>query len=111
MSIARSMERRRAPRSAPDAFGLATAGRLKPGTDVKIVDLSAAGALVEGRCRLRPGAAAMLSCSSPEGGHSVACRVVRCQVSSLHGAEGLSYRAALAFDDPLTLVTVSRGAG
>ncbi len=111
LRIAAVGERRRVPRSAPGVFGLSTTGRLRPGAEVTIVDLSAAGALVEGRCRLRPGATLVLSCSSPEGGRSVACRVIRCQVSSLHGAAGLSYRAALAFDDPLTMDTESRDVG
>jgi hypothetical protein len=96
-------DRRSARRFAPAMQGLSDKARLRHGPEVIVVDLSTAGALIEGPCRLRPGAAVStwLELSGQPVVH--ACRVVRCHVSAVHGAEGVSYRAALRFDQPLAL--------
>lgn len=80
-----------------------TAGRVKPGSEVKILNLSRAGALIEGSCRFRPGATVTFSCGIVRGGAAITCRVVRCQVSHVGGPDGLRYQAGLAFEEPLAV--------
>jgi hypothetical protein len=90
-------DRRTARRSTPDSQGFGTEARLGPGSDVRIVNLSATGALVEGRGRLRPGASMELCLSASGVRRPARCAVLRCQVSSLDPATGVRYRAALRF--------------
>jgi hypothetical protein len=91
------VERRRAGRaSGVEAHGIVCA-RVRPGHDASIVDVSAAGALVETRHRLLPGSSIELYLQTPDQRASVRGRVVRCAVSHLHPSS-LSYRGALEFD-------------
>ena len=76
--------------------------RVRPGHDVRVVDISAAGVLLEGGYRLMPGSCVELHLQregrTPE---VVRGRVVRCSVAKL-GASAIAYRGAVAFDRHLS---------
>jgi len=102
-------DRRGAARFAPGARALSTRARLRHGSEVTVVDLSTAGVLIEGRCRLRPGGAVGICLDLADGEGALPCRVVRCHVSATDGQEGVCYRAALVFEEPLALGVWSGG--
>jgi hypothetical protein len=78
-------------------------GRLRLGTndEVRLVDLSKAGARIEARTRLRPGAPVRLT--FPELGQQVATRgrIVWASVFRVTANHGVTYRAAVHFDEPI----------
>ena len=84
-------------RSATDLEWL-HAVRLLGGTgyDVKLVDISEGGALLEVDAPLRPGVLLTLELSGPGVETAVSLEVLRCQISTLHG-ETTTYRGACAF--------------
>lgn len=89
-------ERRRYPRGAPHGNDRA---RLRPGGDVRLLDVSAGGALVEGDSRMAPGASVELRLPPAASAVPVVrARVIRCSVSALIGAESVRYAAALEFN-------------
>ncbi len=89
-------ERRGAARQAADRFGIAAPAVLRPGLTVRVVELSAAGALVESALPVRPDARTELGLDGFDGRrHALRARVVRCWVS---GLEPLTYRCAVRFD-------------
>lgn len=72
---------------------------LRPGHPVSVVNLSAAGALIDGQRPLRPGSRVFLqiTVAGQTGGRSA--HVLRSAVASLEEA-GVQYRSAIAFDNP-----------
>ena len=94
-------DRRMAARFAPRTLDIPARARLRPGAEVTIVNLSWAGVLIDGPCRLQPGAPAGISLDLTGVRGVLACRVVRCHVSHVGGPGGIRYRAGLAFDEPL----------
>jgi hypothetical protein len=76
---------------------------------VRVVNLSATGALVEGSCRLRPGSIVSIAIGGASGEVVTTCRVTRCVVAAIGGASGISYRAGLFFVRPLSIVGGERG--
>jgi hypothetical protein len=80
--------------------------RLRLGTndEVRLVDLSASGARIEARARLRPGAPVRLA--FPELGQDVATRgrIVWASVFRVSANHGVTYRAAIHFDEPIRFV-------
>lgn len=72
---------------------------VRPGQRLVVVDVSASGALVEGRRPLRPGSDIEVQLESDARGGMVAAHVTRCSVAALHGESGITYRAALAFNE------------
>jgi hypothetical protein len=93
MTSYRDRERRQDDR-AP-ARGVSA--RVRGGYQSEVIDLSARGALVEGRQPLRPGSYVDLHLESPARRETMAARVVRCAVSAIDAEAGITYRAALAF--------------
>ena len=90
-------DRRRGRRAGPGEHGLLGA-RVRPGYDVRIVDISSGGVLVEGHHRLMPGATVELQLQR-EGRpvEVVRGQVLRCGVSTLRES-AVSYRGAIAFE-------------
>jgi hypothetical protein len=91
-------ERRSWPRKTSDQCAWLVAARLRPGRDVKLLDLSKGGALVEGAVRLMPGASIVLHLVGVGCHHTIRGTVLRCFVSALDHSSGVRYRAGLAFD-------------
>jgi hypothetical protein len=71
--------------------------RLRTGREVSVIDVSDAGALVEGNIRLLPGTHVDVHVVTRDGRLLVRSRVSRCSVASL-AADAVCYRAALVFD-------------
>ncbi len=97
------VERRSSPRRTPAQCSWLVAARLRPGRHVRIVDLSAGGALLEITARLLPGATVVLHLLGVHGPHTLRGTVLRCCVSALDRATGVRYRAALAFDQAFAM--------
>jgi hypothetical protein len=95
-----SVEDRRAHRRFPGGLlqGL-RAARIKQGPQVRLVDCSAGGALVETDVPLRPDSEAVLEIISDGRRSTVPFRVVRCQASVVESR--LIYWGACAFSQPL----------
>jgi hypothetical protein len=73
--------------------------RVRPGQRLVIIDLSACGALVEAGKPLRPGARVELHLESERWRRLFPALVVRCVVAAINPEAGVTYRAALAFDE------------
>jgi hypothetical protein len=71
--------------------------RMRRGYPLAVIDLSARGALVEGRQPLRPGSYVDVHLESDARRETLAARVVRCAVSAIDAEAGVTYRAALSF--------------
>lgn len=90
------MDRRRAARRIPAAGEPLARVRLRTGRELTVVDVSNAGALVEG-ARLLPGTHVDAHVVTRDGRVLVRSRIVRSYVTELR-ADVVSYRSALAFD-------------
>lgn len=88
-------DRRGEARLAPGALR----ARVRPGHTLAIVDVSAAGALVEAGCQLRPGARIEVHLERDDERRMVRATVSRCSVSAIDARVGILYRAALCFID------------
>ena len=75
--------------------------RLRPGTDVALLNLSAGGALVETTTRLRPGARTVLRLTGVVGSWTVSGLVSRSWVAAVTHEQGVMYRGALVFDEAI----------
>jgi hypothetical protein len=73
---------------------------LRTGREVDVVDLSDTGSLVEGTARLIPGTRVETHIVTRAGRILVRSRVVRASVSRLDEG-GVTYRCALAFEQPV----------
>lgn len=91
----RHLDRRRELRVA----GTGLRARVRPGYRLVIIDVSGSGALVEARRPLRPGAHVDLHLESEVRAGLVAARVVRCAVAAIDSDIGVTYRAALCFNE------------
>ena len=89
-------ERRRARRRGADEHGIATA-RIRPGHDVKLIDLSPGGALVEADRRMLPGSSVELQIQQEDRRATMRGCVLRCSVVRVRPAS-MCYRGAIAFD-------------
>jgi hypothetical protein len=97
VSMSIETERRRGRRlHARDEHGIISA-RVRPGHDVRVIDVSAGGALVETTHRLLPGAAIDLHLATSESNVAVRGRVLRCAVARLHPTM-VAYRGAIGFE-------------
>jgi hypothetical protein len=72
---------------------------LRPGCAVRVVDLSAGGALVQAAQPLRPGARVHLQLVTATGAFGLVATVLRCAVWTLHAELGATYRGALQFEE------------
>ncbi|MGH9309401.1 MAG: DUF6982 domain-containing protein [Vicinamibacterales bacterium] len=75
--------------------------RLKFGPSVRLIDLSAGGALIESKAPLRPGSTTALTITGRGLVETASLRVLRCEVAKIDG--GLIYRGACVFDRALDL--------
>jgi hypothetical protein len=91
-------ERRRASRVVFRDGHLPPAARVRPGSEVIVVDLSSTGALLEGHSRLRPGGRCELTLALASGDITVRARVARCFVARLERGAAVRYRTAVAFE-------------
>jgi hypothetical protein len=71
--------------------------RVRAGRELLVLDLSSAGALVQGEARLLPGTHVDVHVMTVEGRALVRSRVTRAWVSHL-SADRVEYRSAIAFD-------------
>ena len=94
---ARSDRRQHLRRSAEDLEWLRSVRLIGgAGYDVKLVDLSEGGALLEVNAPLRPGVALTLELSGPGVETAVPIEVLRCYIANLRGQHA-TYRGACAF--------------
>lgn len=75
--------------------------RIKYGADVRVVDISAGGMLVEAETELRPDATVVFEVSRPDSTLLVPARVLRCQRITVAGMS--RFQAACAFKRPLSM--------
>lgn len=75
--------------------------RLKYGPDVRVIDISAGGILVETEGQLRPDANIVFELSGPMNSILVPSKVLRCRVASF--ADVMRYQGACAFKRPLEI--------
>ncbi len=95
-----SAERRRDDRLSPDQTGWADNARLRPGVDVRVVDIGPRGVLIEAPSRLHGGTHVELALFAADTTTrlDVSGVVRRCHVSSLNP---LTFRGALEFTTPI----------
>lgn len=93
--------------SKDDVRWLRTA-RLKYGPDVRVIDISAGGILVETEGQLRPDTNIVFELSGPMNSILVPSRVLRCRVASFD--EVMRYQGACAFKRPLEIPDLVRDA-
>jgi hypothetical protein len=79
--------------------------RIKYGADIRILDISAGGILLETPSQLAPDANVVVELLGPESPILVPSRVLRCRAASL--GEILKYQGACAFKRPLTIPELS----
>jgi hypothetical protein len=82
--------------------------RLKYGPDVRVIDISAGGILVETEGQLRPDANLVFELSGPMHSILVPSKVLRCRVASFD--EVMRYQGACAFKRPLEIPDLVRDA-
>jgi hypothetical protein len=93
-------ERRREPRLTPDQTRWAEAARLRPGVDVRVLDIGSRGVLIEAAQRLHIGVRVELTLFATDANTRLELMGVvrRCHVSSL---SPITYRGALEFNQAI----------
>ena len=91
------IDRRRSGRRAPLVEEPLSRVRLRAGRELQVVDVSVAGALLEGTARLLPGTHVDVHMVTRDGRVLVRSRVVRAYVSRLEPG-AIHYRGAVAFE-------------
>lgn len=86
-------------RHEPRVGGEGVRARVRLGHRLVIVNVSSRGALVEGQSPLRPGSRIEVQIESEVRRDMVAARVTRCVVAAIHPESGVTYRAALSFNE------------
>src|SRR3954453_19736598 len=97
---AHPVERRLARRHQSIAEHGIVSARVRPGINAAVVDVSAAGALIETSHRLLPGSSVEICFDQEKRLPAVRGRVVRCAVAQL-GPDRVWYRGAILFDSRL----------
>ena len=77
---------------------------LRPGCSVRIVNLSAGGALVQAGRPLRPGARVHVQLVTAVRSFALVARVLRCAVWMLDPHDGATYHGALQFEERCELL-------
>ena len=95
--IAPSHERRRTLRRIPAGEEPLARVRLRAGSHLDVIDISNAGALVEGETRLLPGTHVDVHVVTAEGRLLVRSRILRASVTPVEAAR-VRYRGALLFE-------------
>jgi hypothetical protein len=96
-------ERRASVRVTPDLASWQALALLRPGREVRLINISERGALVQSQTSLKPKAAAELQLFGPMR-LQVNGRIQRCRVSSL---APLLYEGAIVFDEPVAILDVA----
>jgi len=98
-------ERRRESRVPPDQTRFAEAAKLRPGFDVRVVDIGSRGVLIEAPTRLHIGVRVELTLFTAESNSRLDLMgiVRRCHVSNL---SPLTYRGALEFSQVIEVQTL-----
>jgi hypothetical protein len=94
-------ERRAHVRMKPEDLTCGARARLRAGREAAVVNVSAAGALIETPDRLLPGTRVRLEIPAPPGSLVAAGRVIRATVFAVSAEQGVRYRGAVNFDAPL----------
>lgn len=94
-------ERRGHLRLGPDDVRWLRSARLKYGPDVRVIDISAGGILVETEGQLRPDSNIVFELSGPLNSILIPSKVLRCRVASFD--EVMRYQGACAFKRPLDI--------
>jgi hypothetical protein len=97
--MGRPLIERRLDRRCTAAAMRVVQATMRPGRDVSVVDLSAAGAQIETERPLRPGSRIHIRFVLESGSVAVVAHVVRCCVWALHPEQGPTYRGGLHFDE------------
>jgi hypothetical protein len=90
-------ERRATPRVAATHAAACVKAWLRPGAEIRLIDLSSGGAQIECARRLVPGARVDLQVHTGAGRFVLAGRLVRVEVAALR-PDAVRYRAGLAFE-------------
>jgi hypothetical protein len=98
-------DRRRVKRIVPESTQALSRVRLRAGRELTVINVSPAGALVEGSARLLPGTNVDVHVTAAQGRVLVRARVLRCAVWTVT-ADILQYRGALAFSAPIELPSI-----
>jgi len=102
MMLGRLFDRREFPRclvAGPDAA--AVAARVRPGREVRVIDVSRGGTLVQATARLMPGSQVEFHMTIGPWRWSGSAQVVRCHVCAIGFEEQVRYRAAFRFVCPM----------
>jgi hypothetical protein len=99
-------DRRRHERLRPSALSWLRGARLKYGAEVRILDLSAGGILLEAPSSLTPDSNIVVELMGAGNPIAIPSRVLRCRVASL--GEILRYQGACAFKRPLAIPELAR---
>jgi hypothetical protein len=101
-------ERRGHLRLSPDDVRWLRSARLKYGSDVRVLDISAGGILVETDGQLRPDANIVFELSGPTNSILMPSKVLRCRVASF--ADVMRYQGACSFKRPLEIAELLKQA-
>lgn len=96
-------ERRAHLRINPGGLICGARARLRAGREAAVVDVSAAGALIETPVRLLPGTRVSLEILAVPTSLVASGRVIRATVYSVSAEQGVRYRGAVQFDAPLPI--------
>jgi hypothetical protein len=94
-------ERRGATRLGPLELPDDVQGRVRPGHQVRVLDMSPCGVLIETGRRLLPGSTVELQLETATGRHVTRAHVVRCYVGAVR-AHGVVFRAGLELERPIS---------
>ncbi len=97
-------DRRSSPRLSPEAFPALKGACLVSGSEVKLINISKGGALLESVERLSPSTRISLRLITTEGVVQLYGQILRSTISHLNG--GLRYRSAVSFEQEFPLSTI-----
>jgi PilZ domain len=101
-------ERRGSPRLPPSAIPALKGVKLVAGPEVRLVNISRGGALIESEARLSPGSNLCLRLVTAESVYLLKGQVLRSRVASLAGA-GLRYQSAISFSEEFSILPRREG--
>jgi hypothetical protein len=111
MSRSSDADRRKYSRKSSRECPWLVDARLRSGTEVRVVDISNGGMLLESATQILPGARIELFLVTQEQRWLVKGRILRCQVARVVREDGVRYHAALAFNEPLAIFDETDGLG
>ena len=103
----REIDRRKAVRLEPSQIPALKSARLVAGPEVKLINLSSSGALLESSTRILPGTGICIRLVATDATFLLRGRVLQSRASSLHGSE-LIYECRIALDEEFSLLSLSR---